>query len=123
MGAGCNYTIKANRDVKAALIELSDFVAPGPHQWDDAICDIGEYLSRLPLTEKLYYGSWYKFDLYSDYNGDMVVVDFDITLPYWDPAYPLAEYRTNEIYRKICRHLKEAYQLWFATSAYTLGKG
>jgi hypothetical protein len=118
MGAGCNYTLKDNRDIKAYWLEVdSNF-------WLEELRALKSCLLELPLCSdcddyELYYGECFKIVLESTYYGDGIVIDLQENMTSCESHYDLMLSKQEAIYRKIIKHINKTFSLNIATSGYT----
>ena len=133
MGAGCHYTIDADRDVKAVWIEIpqndNDIDGDNYFAWEELKEDI-ENILRYEIPSMvdgcggqnyLDYGYLYKIHFESTYYGDSMVINFKLRSYDYDYV-EIAENNAVKSYCKVVTALNKYFDLYQATSGYTYCK-
>lgn len=118
MGAGNRYTLKENNDVLAFQLDVScDCWEKGVYDCKCQECELDNLrriIMKLPLVKKYgfdesrmraYYGDSYSIELYSNHNGDSIVIDFSYQDQYEENN--LLRYNYERSYNKLIRHVNK----------------
>jgi hypothetical protein len=133
MGAGCNYTLDENNDIRAYWIDIACDCYEQDQEcvcFQDTIDNLkyellelkqlakhGQVPSNNGYENKFYYLDSYIVSLESTYNGDGVLIQF--LLQDDSDNYGLKMHNYENSYLKVIKHINKYYPLRIATSGYT----